>query len=244
MRLPSHILLPVLAVLGLAGAAPAADWTSRSGRSIPGEAVAFDGKERLLTLRDRVSERETEVPTEELSLASRRRLLLSPLFLKSEREPPYWHGKSADLLIVSLAVPSVVLGLAFWFTAWFFTRKMNPLLAATGFLGSWAVLGILAACYAFLIVRFDGGVPIVLLGVAVGFSVTPLYISAVYHCSYGKGHVILLSHLVAGGFILATGVAALELVGGSGVIEAWWDAVVFEPLGLTAPSEAPPPPGR
>ncbi len=244
MRFRSSILLPVLVLLGLAEAAPAADWTYRSGRSVPGEPAAFDGKEKLVTFRDRVSERETEVPTDELSLASRRKLLFSSLFVKSKHETPYWHGKSADLLIVSLALPAIVLGLAFWFTAWFFTRKINPLLALTGFLGSWAIIGILAVCYAFLLIRLDGGIKIVLLGIVVAGAVTPLYLSAVYVCSYWKGHLILLAHLFAGGFILATGVAAIELISGFNAIEAWWEAVVFEPLGLTLPSDAPPPPDR
>jgi hypothetical protein len=239
------ILLPVLVVLGLTGVSiSAADWTYRSGRSIPGEPAAFDGAEKRVTFRDRVSERETEVPAGELSLSSRQRLLFSPVFLKSKREPPYWHGKSADLLIVALALPAIVLGLAFWFAGWFFTRKMNPLLAVTAFFGSWAIIGILAVCYAFLLIRLDGGIKIILVGVTVALSVTPLYLSAVYGCSYWKGHLILLAHLFAGGFILATGVAAIELVGGMNVIEAWWEAVVFEPLGLTAAMESPPPPDR
>jgi hypothetical protein len=244
MRFRHSILLSVLVFLGLAETATAADWTDRSGRPIPGDPVAFDGAEKRVNFRDRVSGRETEVPAGELSLSSRRRLLFSPLFLKAKREPPYWHGKSADLLIVSLALPATVLGLAFWLTAWFFTRKMNPLLAATGFLGSWAIISTLAVCYAFLLVRLDGGIKVILLGVTVAGAVTPLYLSAVYACSYWKGHLILLAHLFAGGFILATGVAAIELISGFNAIEAWWEAVVFEPLGLTAPSEPPPPPDR
>lgn len=243
MPLRLSILSLLLALLGVTALpAAASNWTYRSGVSIPGEAVSFDGKEKLLTIRDRVSERETEVPTNELSLSSRQRLLFSPVFRKAKRETPYWHGRSADLLLVSLAVPAVVLGLAFWFAAWFFTNKLNPLLAATGFLGSWAIIGILAVCYAFLLIRLDGGIKIILLGVVVAFSVTPLYISAVYTSSYGKGHLILLAHLFAGGFIVATGVAAIEIISGGGVINAWWDAVVFEPLGLTAVRDSLPPP--
>ncbi len=241
MRLHSPILLAFATVLGFAGTAPASDWTYRSGLPIPGEPVAYDGDGKVLAFRDKVSDRETEVPTRELSHASRRKLLCSPLFLKAKRETPFWHGTSADLLIVSLALFTVVLGLAFWFTAWYFTGKLNPLLTATAFLGSWIIIAILAVCYAFLLIRIDGGIKIILFGTAVALSVTPLYLSAVYNCTYGKGSLILLSHLLAGGFILATGVATIELVGGRKVTEAWWDKVVFEPLGLIETRDAGPP---
>ncbi len=235
-------LLAILACLCCANPLPAgaAGWSFRSGEELPGDPVAFDFERKVLTFRDPVSRAESLVPTRSLSLRSRQKLLLSPLFHQADAGRHLWTPEKRRLLALGGMVPAGVLFLGFWGAAWFFTGRRSPLLAVFGFLGSWAVLGILAICYTFLMMRFDGGLKIGLFGVAMALGVTPLYLSAVYNCSYPKGLWVLLSHLLAGFCFLSIGLAALEIGAGRKRSEEWWNRKVFEPVGLIAPDADPP----
>lgn len=242
MRLKVPMLV-LLCCVHFADAVPAtAAWTFRSGEDLPGEPTAFDFEQKTLTFHDPLSDRETVVPTRNLSLRSRQQLLVSPLFHRGEREDPLWSPAKRRLLIPALGIPAAVFFLGFWMSAWFFTGRFHPILALTGFVGTWVVLLIFAVCYAFIELRLDGGFKIILLGMVVALSVTPLFLSAVYNCTYLKAHGVMLSHLLAGFCLLSIGLVATELFAGKKATEDWWDRVVFGPVGLIDPDPATPPP--
>lgn len=240
-RLPA-VLIPILFCLLLGGAveACAAGWSFRSGEDLPGDPVAFDFERKTLTIRNPVTEKETIVPTRNLSLRSRQRLLFSPLFHRGVPGESLWPPEKRRLLLYGMAVPATLLFFGFWAAGGFFTGRFNPLLAFVGWLGSWIVIGIFAICYAFLALRLQGGTKLTLTGFAVSLATTPLYISAVYNCTYLKGFSVLLSHLLAGGCLLAIGLAAFEVGMGERGLEAWWNDRVFAPVGLISAEPAPP----
>lgn len=242
MRLKIPMLV-LLCGVHFADALPAsAAWTFRSGEDLPGEPTAFDFERKTLTFRDPLSDRETVVPTRNLSLRSRQHLLISPLFHRGERDDALWTPAKLRLLGPALGVPAAVFLLGFWMAAWFFTGRFNPFFALMGFVGSWVVLLIFAVCYAFLEMRLEGGLKIILLGIVVALSVTPLYLSAVYNCTYLKAQAVLLSHFLAGFCLLSIGLVGTELIAGKKATEYWWNRTVFEPVGLIAPDPATPPP--
>lgn len=242
MRLKVPMLV-LLCCVHFADAAPAAAaWTFRSGEDLPGEPSTFDFERKTLTFHDPLSDRETVVPTRNLSLRSRQQLLVSPLFHRGDLEDPLWTPAKLRLLVPALGIPTAIFFLGFWMAAWFFTGRFNPFFALMGFVGSWVVLLIFAVCYAFLEMRLEGGIKIILLGIVVAIAVTPLFLSAVYNCTYLKAQGVLLSHFLAGFCLLSIGLVATELFAGKKATEDWWDRTVFEPVGLIAPDPATPPP--
>ncbi len=242
MRLRVWMLL-LLCGSQLADTVPvSAEWTFRGGEDLPGDPSAFDFERKTLVLHDSLSDRQVIVPTRHLSLRSRQRLLVTPLFHRGNREDPLWSPAKRRLLIPALGIPAAGFFLSFWLAGWFFTGRIHPLLALTGFFGSWIVLLIFATCYAFLDLRLDGGPKVILLGIIVATAVTPLFLSAVYNCTYLKAQGVLLSHLVAGLLLLGAGLLATERIAGKTATEAWWDRNVFEPVGLIGPDPATPPP--
>jgi hypothetical protein len=167
MRLKIPLLL-FLAGVPFADVVPAsAAWSFRSGETLPGEPTAFDFERKTLSFRDPLSDRETVVPTRNLSLRSRQQLLVSPLFHRGDRDDPLWTPAKRRLLIPALGIPAGIFFLGFWMTAWFFTGRFNPIHALTAFVGSWIVLLIFAVCYTFLELRLGGGIKIILLGIVV-----------------------------------------------------------------------------
>jgi len=228
-----------------------AAWTDRGGDVLPGDSIAFDFERKTLVLRDPLSDRQVIVPTRHLSLRSRQQLLLSPLFHRGDhgdREDPLWSRVKRRLRIPALGIqtlgiPAAAFFLGFWLAGWFFTGRIHPFLALTGFVGSWTVLLIFATSYAFLELRLDGGPKVILLGIIVATGVTPLLLSAVYNCTYLRAQGVLISHLIAGLFLLGAGLLAAERIAGITATEAWWDRNVFEPAGLIGPDPATPRPG-
>lgn len=242
MRLKIPLLL-FLTGVPFADVVPAsAAWSFRSGETLPGEPTAFDFERKTLSFRDPLSDRETVVPTRNLSLRSRQQLLVSPLFHRGDRDDPLWTPAKRRLLIPALGVPAGIFFLGFWMAAWFFTGRFNPIHALTAFVGSWIVLLIFAVCYTFLELRLGGGIKIILLGIVVATAVTPLFLSAVYNCSYLKALGVLLSHFLAGFCLFSIGLVATDLIAGKKATETWWDRSVFEPVGLIGPDPATPQP--
>lgn len=242
MRLKS-ILPALLAGLLFAGSGSArAAWTHQSGDDLPGEPVAFDFEEKTITFHDPLSDREMVVPSRQLSLRSKQQLLLSPLFHRQQGEEFVWTPEKRRLLLQGIAIPAGVFLIAFWLSAWFFTGRINPLLAIIGFVGSWVVILILVVCYAFIEMRLNGGLKIILLGIVVTLGVTPLYLSAVYNCNYWKSQAVLLSHLLVGFCLMSIGLVATEVLAGRNDVEFWWDRNVFEPVGLIGPDPSMTPP--
>lgn len=211
---------------------PATTWTNHSGNEIGGEPVAFDFAGKTFTFADPVTKQERTVPATELSLRSRQYLLFSSAYLQSKSGEETWPAEKRHLLMLCAAAFACFYFVALWITAIVMLRKWNPVPAFTAFLGTWIVLAILTACYAFLHQRFGGDGRIIYLGVAVSLSITPLFLSSVYDCSYGKSHLILLLHLLTGTFLLGLTIFASETVVGSERAEAWWNRHVFAPVGL------------
>lgn len=208
-------------------------WTFKSGEELPGDPVAFDFKRKTLTVTNPLTGKNTVVPTKNLSLRSRQRLLFSPLFHRGDTGKSLWPPEKRRLLLRATALPAFVLFLGFWVSGWLLAGKFNPLLALVGFLGSWIIVAIFMVCYAFLQIRFGGGLKTMLVGVGFALVFTPLFVSAVYNCSYGKGHLVFLFHLIAGLCLLSIGMVLVETIAGEDKVDAWWSRTVFEPLGLT-----------
>lgn len=210
----------------------AAGWTNHSGHEISGDPIAFDFTKKAFTFRDPVTKQERTVPTAELSLQSRQRLLFSPAYLTAKSGEELWPAEKRHLILLTAGAFAAAFFVALWITALVLLRKWNPVLAVTGFLGTWIVIAILAACYAFLHQRFGGDSRILYLGGAVTVTITPLFLSSVYNCSYGKAHLLLYLHLIVGACVLGLTLFATELIAGTERTEAWWNRHVFEPVGL------------
>jgi hypothetical protein len=84
--------------------------------------------------------------------------------------------------------------------------------------------------------RLEGGSAMTLVGVGFAAIFTPLYVSAVYGCTYLRGLAVFSFHLIAGLSLLSIGMVAIETVAGKEKVDAWWSTEVFEPVGLMAPA--------
>jgi len=234
MRLAIFILFLVVLHLFPGETFAAGSWTFRSGDALPGDPVSFDFEKKTVTVLNPLTGKSTVVPTKNLSVRSRQRLLFSPLFHRGDRDDPLWPEVKRRLLLRALIVPCLVLFAGFWVSGWVFGKKFNPVLAVIGFIGSWAIAAIFTICYAFLKMRLEGGLAMTLVGVGFTLIFTPLFVSAVYGCNYLRGVAVFSFHLIAGLSILSIGMVAIETVAGKEKVDAWWSTEVFEPLGLMA----------
>ena len=214
----------------------AGNWTFKSGDPLPGDPVSFDFEKKTVTVTNPLTGNSTVIPTKNLSVRSRQRLLFSPLFHRGEGDDPLWPEVKRKLVIRGLAAPLLVLFGGFWVSGWLIGRKFSPVLAGIGFVGSWVIVAIFTICYAFLKMRIEGGLATTLIGVGFTLIFTPLFVSAVYGCSYLRGVSVFFFHLVAGLSLLSIGMVAIETVAGAEKVDAWWSKEVFEPLGLMAPA--------
>jgi hypothetical protein len=246
MRLAITIAVFALLHLSPGGEARAGSWTFKSGESLPGDPVSFDFGKKTVTVTNPLTGKNTVVPTKNLSVRSRQRLLFSPLFHRGEGDDPLWPEVKRSLLLRGLIVPVVILFAGFWVSGWLIGRKFNPVLAVIGFIGSWVIVAIFTVCYAFLKIRLHGGMTTTLVGVGFTLIFTPLFVSAVYGCRYLRGAAVFFFHLVAGLSLLSIGMVAIETIAGREKVDAWWSAEVFEPLGLMGPPAGASltPPGR
>ncbi|HRQ88605.1 MAG TPA: hypothetical protein PLA50_07395 [Bacteroidia bacterium] len=223
-----HALLLLGLLLSVGAPLGAADWTYRNGDPIPGAPVRFDSGSKLLTFRDELVGKETLVPSKELSLKSRQRLLLSPIVRDMDRtgEP-----ETVRLFLIGGATAAATFFAGFLIAAWLVCGKRNPFQAAVGFAGAWIVVAVLAACYSALHSHFGGNPRIVLLGAAMCLALAPFYLSAVYNCGYLKGQLLFFTHLLVGTCLFLTTLAVAHLA----MPEDWWDREVFAPVGIIAP---------
>ena len=236
MRLAISILFFALLSLIPGESVAAGSWTFKSGESLPGDPVSFDFERKTVTVTNPLTGKNTVVPTKNLSVRSRQRLLFSPLFHRGEGDDPLWPEAKRRLLIRGMLVPCLVLFAGFWVSGWLFGKKFNPVLAVIGFVGSWVIVAIFTVCYAFLKMRLEGGSAMTLVGVGFASIFTPLYVSAVYGCTYLRGLAVFSFHLIAGLSLLSIGMVAIETVAGKEKVDAWWSTEVFEPVGLMAPA--------
>jgi len=235
MRLAISILFFALLSLIPGESVAAGSWTFKSGESLPGDPVSFDFEKKTVTVTNPLTGKNTVVPTKNLSVRSRQRLLFSPLFHRGDGDDPLWPEVKRSLLIRGLTVPLLVLFAGFWVSGWIFGKKFSPLLAVIGFVGSWVIVAIFTVCYSFLRLRLEGGIMTTLIGVGFTLIFTPLYVSAVYGCTYLRGVAVFFFHLIAGLSILSIGMVAVETIAGKENVDLWWSEQVFEPIGLMAP---------
>ncbi len=215
-------------------AALAESWSLKNGGAREGEAVAFDYGSKELKLSDPVTGKITTVSTRELSLRSRQRLLLSPLIHGTDRgDHPEPEGRDQRPLYL-LAVFAAFIIPGFWLSGWFLTGKANPLFGFMGAVGSWVILGILFTFYSALRVRIDGGTGVIIFGTLVSFVAAPIFVSAVYSCTYLKGILLFAFHLVAAFCLFAITMVLVEPIAGIEQVDAWWSEFIFDPIGLTS----------
>lgn len=222
-------------------AATAAEWSLRDGGGLPGEPLTFDAEEKTVYFRDPLSERQRVVPTRELSLRSRQRLLCSPVFHLGGREEGWLKSPSKRGVILKATIGAgLAMSLGYWVMGWCLTGRRSLFLAVCAFVGSWLMMGLLVAFYAFLKMRISGGSGTMWIGGIVSVGIAAFYLSAVYACQLWKGFLILFGQLVIAFCLLATALAGAELIGGPERTEAWWNTEVFEPIGLTKPASPGP----
>ena len=241
MRPFLFIAIASLLLLASSGFAHASGWTYRNGEELPGDPAKFDPLAKTITVTNPLTERVSIIPVERLSLRSRQLLLLSPVFHKGETGEVTWTPDKRRIILYAILIPGVTLFLGFWVAAVLFSGKWNPLPALIAFFGSWAVIGIFAICYAFLQVRFGGGVKTYLIGAGFAAVFAPMFTSAVYNCGFGKGNLLFYFHLLAGFSLLAIGMVSIEVIAGEKPLDDWWTQHVFAPMGLTeTPPHSPP----
>ena len=223
------ILVPVLCPLETT----AGSLSFKNGEPLNGDVLDFDYHQKSIRVTDPVTGKVNHVPSTELSLRSRLRLITSPHFRKFLDGLDYESPGLRRLLGVTFIafVASFLPG--FWVCGWLVSGKLNPLRALVGFFGSWIVITILLICYSFLQFRFEGGTKVLVTGAIVSLAVTPVFVSGVYSCTYGKGLVIFLSHLAAGFLLLLVGASAAGFIAGRERADFWWNETVFAPVGLT-----------
>lgn len=233
-----------LLLLASSGFAHASGWTYRNGEELPGDPAKFDPLAKTITVTNPLTDRISVIPVERLSLRSRQRLLLSPVFYKEETGEVTWTPENRRIIFYAILIPGIILFLGFWVAAALFAGKWNPLSALIAFFGSWAVIGIFGICYAFLQVRFGGGFKTYLIGASFAAVFAPMFISAVYNCGFAKGNLLFYFHLLAGFSLLAIGMVSIEVIAGEEQLDHWWTQHVFAPMGLseTPVSSLPSPP--
>lgn len=221
-------------------------WAHDDGGRIAGELVNFDRDQRLAVFRDPISKKVMPISPRDLSLGSRQRLLIDSVEFRRASDDDADYEDEDDVytrevrdrrgaLWIAALIGIAVTCVGFWLVGGLFARKWNLLFAAGACLGSWVMMAILMFCYAFLRARINGGMGILLVGGAVSLGVTPMLISAIYACSYWKGHLILLTHLLAALCVLGLAETASNVIIGQDRADAWWNEAIFEPAGIIQP---------
>ena len=122
--------------------------------------------------------------------------------------------------------------IAFAAVAWLFVRRVNLALALFGALGAWILVALLSVFYLFLKQRLGGGIGYAVLGAGVAMTMGALFVAAVYNSTMWRGLLVLLFHPLVGAAFLLLTVAVVEMAAGAERVGDWWNAHVFEPLGI------------
>ncbi|MEM9017160.1 MAG: hypothetical protein AAGC68_09095 [Verrucomicrobiota bacterium] len=230
MRIRPILLLILLSGLLLV-TLEANAWHTEDGLKIPGTPIDFDYEAKLLTFEEKIIEETDYVLARDLSLRDRQRLLVSPLFLESFPDQE-WPKERIRLVLILVVTPALLLIGGFWISGLFLAKKVNPLRAIFGFVGSWVVGTLFVIFYLFFAARLGGGIKTVLLGTGLGLIALSFYISAVYQCSVFRGLIIFLAQIFFGFFLLVVGLAVTEVVVEKERLERFWNEKVFAPVGM------------
>lgn len=192
--LRTQLALVAAAILLLPATLPAADWTLTDGTVVPGELQRFDFTEKRAIF-EKPDGGSRAVPTEELSPASRWRLLLSPAYNRGFPEEQ-WTPEQGRYYACLLAVPIACLLLSFYICAIVLFKQGNPLKALAGWFGSALLGGFLMSFYLYLSHRNATSATAILVGGAVVCAVLlSVYISVVYHSTTFEGFKLLALHV-------------------------------------------------
>ena len=173
---------------------PAADWTLIDGTTVPGELQRFDFSEKRAIF-EKPDGGSRAVPTEELSPASRWRLLLSPVYKRGFPEDD-WTPQQGRYIAYLLAVPVACLLLSFYLCAIILFKQGNPLKALAGWFGSALLGGFLMSFYLYLSGRSSNSATAILVGGAVVCAVLlSVYISVIYRSTTFEGFKLLALHV-------------------------------------------------
>lgn len=204
----------------------------RDGTKVPGNVIGFDFETKHLTLEDPVSLDTSNVPARDLSLRSKQFLLLSPVFHRSYPDEDQWPEEKVTLTAYGILAPIAVLLAGFWIAGWLIGGKFNPVRAFLGFFGGWIVGTLFVVFYLFFAARFDKGIAVVGIGFVLASVFVPMFVSAIYQCSFFRGLGVFLFHLVAAACLTAIGLVACEIFIPPDQLENWWNVRVFQPVGL------------
>lgn len=213
-------------------------WDLESGEKLDGVPTAFDFNEKSAVFFNRLSQLERSVPVGELSLRSRQKLLISPVFHRSYPDGGNWPDGKRRLLLFALLAPTVSLFLGFWLAGWFVAGKFNPVLALFGFLGSWLVGGLLIFCYLMFAEMTENKTVVMAGGVVVSTIFVAIFVSAVYSCSFFKGLAVFILQTLAALCVTALGLLLFEIVVPDEQEEQIWRDLVFGPVGLQEKSDS------
>ncbi|MEX2578330.1 MAG: hypothetical protein WD342_04665 [Verrucomicrobiales bacterium] len=210
----------------------ASGWELDSGRTLDGVPVAFDYENKSVTFENRITGGRRAVPAENLSLRSRQRLLFSTPFRRSHPEGAAGREEKNRLLRLGLLTLAGPLFLGFWIAGWFVAGKFNPLLALSGFLGSWILGGILVVCYLFFAETIGSRSAALIVGVTAATIFAAVFVSAVYGCTFVKGLLVFLLQPLAAVCVAGIGLLVFELILPKETEDRIWRHYVFAPVGL------------
>ncbi|MAS95129.1 MAG: hypothetical protein CMO55_18185 [Verrucomicrobiales bacterium] len=204
----------------------------QDGTELPGKVIGFNFDTKELTVEAPSSGKSTVVPTRELSLRSKQTLLFSQVFHRSYPEGKKWPREKVNLTMYGILAPVIALLGGFWIAGWLIGGKFNPVRAFFGFFGGWIVGTLFVVFYLFFAARFDKGAAVIGIGFLMASVFVPMFVSAIYQCSFFRGLAVFLFHLIAAACLTAIGLVACELFIPPDQLNFWWNVRVFEPVGL------------
>jgi hypothetical protein len=234
---PVLTFLFILWIMAL-GAMPgqAATWRTLDGQSVEAEAVEFDFTTKMVTLENKVNNARANYYTRDLDFKSRRLLLFAPVFHQSFPESTFWPKEKIWLCGLAILSPIFLLIVGMWLAGLFVARRFNPFSAIGAFLGSWIAGVILVICYMVFAQKGNLGNGMIYTGMGIASLVMALFVSAMYRCSFLKGVLIFVGHIVFAAFLAYVIVYGADKIFPPDQVNDFWQQWVYIPTGLVESS--------
>jgi len=210
----------------------AAVWRTLDGQAIEGEAVEFDFTTKMVTLENKGNGSRANYNTRDLDFKSRRLLFFSPVFIDSFPEATFWPKEKIWMVGLWILSPIFLLISGMWLAGLFVAKRFNPFSAIGAFLGSWIAGVILVICYLVFAQKGNLGNGVVYVGVGIATLVMALFVSAMYRCSFPKGVLIFLGHIVFAAFLAYVIVYGADQIFPPNQVSDFWQKWVYAPTGL------------
>ncbi|MEM7600306.1 MAG: hypothetical protein AAF357_02700 [Verrucomicrobiota bacterium] len=224
-------LLLCLTLSSSIGAARAA--TLLTGEVVEGKPAVFVFEDKKVWFARTMTQGDGEfVPTKDLPLRDRQKLLVSPIFYQGFPEDPAWPREKRNLLMLWIFSPILALYIGFWIAGILVAGKFSPIKALYGFTGGWLLGTFMFFVYLFFSSRLGGGTLTVLFGSGMALVLLSFYISAVYSCDVFRGLMIFLLQLLITVLLTATALISSEKLLDRHELERFWNEQVFAPVGL------------